>query len=73
MVQARVTLTHKVTVIVQAEDLSQITDWANEHTPEEAYEDARKNGMWPSEDYDELIEPVRYTDDPDDEVDIKLS
>lgn len=68
MVQALVTLTHKVTVLVQADDLDKITDWAYEHTPEEA----AKMCKYPHEDYDEFVEPVRYTDDPEEEVDIKL-
>ena len=56
--KAMVTLTHKVTVIVEADDLDIIRDWSIENTPSEVYEQARKNGFYPAEDYDEYIEPV---------------
>ena len=67
--RALVTLTHKVTVIVEGDDIEQITDWAREHTPSEAADDCHKNGCQPSEDYDEYIEPIEDSD----EADIKLN
>lgn len=56
--KAYVTLTYKVTVLVEGNDIDQITEWANEHTPSEAADDCRKNGHCPHEDYDEYIDPV---------------
>lgn len=51
-----VTLTYKVTVVVEAENEDRIYNWAYENTPSEAYEDAIKNGRIAREDYKECIE-----------------
>lgn len=68
--RALVTLTHKVTVIVEGDDIDQITNWARERTPSEAADDCHKNGYQPNEDYDEYIEPM---EDSDDGVCIKIN
>lgn len=51
-----VTLTYKVRLVVESHEEESIYDWAYEHTPSEALDDAHKNGRFPREYYDEMIE-----------------
>lgn len=71
--KALVTLTHKVTVIVEGDNLDQIANWASERTPSEAADDCHKNGYQPYEDYEDYVELMEDSDDPEDEADIKIN
>ena len=59
---AEVRLTYTVDVIVKGDDEDQIMDWAREHTPSEAVDDAQKRGRYPGETWDEEIISYRKDD-----------
>jgi len=52
---AKVRLTCTVDVFVKGESEDQIMDWAREHTPSEASDDAAKSGNLIDENYEEEI------------------
>ena len=52
---AKVKMTYTVDVFVKGENEEQIMDWARQHTPSEAQDDAAKSGHYIDERYDEEI------------------
>lgn len=66
-----ITLKHEVTVIVEADNYDQAYNWALEHTPSGAVEEAAKAGNIAGEDWAEEVRELDPDDKASPDIDIR--